>query len=124
MLLIQGDHSVCDETPVDFKKKFRFGLARPGQARPGQNATFALRSTGGSSQAEWSPCTIFAVNLIKGAHHTPMSPLVKKERMFDLCMEALFFFRSVVIPLYNTGTLSVLLYFVSCLQPRLPDGKI
>ena len=56
----------------------------------------------------------FAVNLIKGAHHTPMSPLVKKERMFDLFMEALFIIRSVVIPVYQTGTLSVLFKFVRC----------
>ena len=34
--------------------------------------------------------------------------------MFDLFMEAIFIFRSIVIPVYMTGTLSVLLYFVSC----------
>jgi len=50
-------------------------------------------------------------DLIKGAHWTPYSPLVKKERMFDLFCEALFIFRSVVIPIYRTGTLSVLFNF-------------
>ena len=38
--------------PLNSKQKFRFGLARPGE-----NGTFVLQSTGGSSQAEWSPCT-------------------------------------------------------------------
>ena len=61
----------------------------------------------------------FAVNLIKGAHHTPYSALVKKERMFDLFTEALFIFRCVVIPVYRTGTFSVLFNFVSCNQLKL-----
>jgi len=51
------------------------------------------------------------VNVIMGSHHTPMSPLVKKERMFDLSMEALFIFRSIVLPVYRTGTYSVLFNF-------------
>ena len=65
--------------------------------------------------------SILAVDLIKGAHHTPMSPLVKRERMFDLFMEALVVFRWVVLPIYRTGSLSVLLYCVSCLQLQLID---
>ena len=60
--------------------------------------------------------SIFAGDLIKGAHWTPYSPLVKKERMFDLFCEALFIFRSVVIPIYRTGTLSVLFNFVRLQQ--------
>ena len=62
--------------------------------------------------------SIFAGDLIKGAHWTPYSPLVKKERMFDLFCEALFIFRSVVIPIYRTGTLSVLFNFVRLQQIR------
>ena len=44
------------------KQKFRFGLAMPDQARPKRN--FCLKSTGGSSQAEWSPCTILCRALL------------------------------------------------------------
>merc|ERR1712241_671699 len=51
------------------------------------------------------------VCLVRGAHWTPMSPLVKKERLFDLFCQAVFFFRSMVIPVYNTGTFSVLFTF-------------
>ena len=53
----QGDHSACDEPPrpLTSEQKFRFGLARP--AYPGQSGTFVVKTTGGSSQAEWSPCT-------------------------------------------------------------------
>ena len=43
-----------------------------------------------------------------------MSPLVKKERIFDLFCQAVFFFRSMVIPVYRTGTFSVLFTFVRC----------
>ena len=67
---------------------------------------------------------ISAVNLIKGSHHTPMSPFVKKERMFDLFMEALFILRSVVIPVYMTGSLSVLFYFVSDIFFRFLSNEI
>lgn len=47
-------------------------------------------------------------NLIRGAHHTPMSPLVKGERMFDICSSALFLFRWVVLPVVRTGSFSTL----------------
>ena len=40
--------------PFTSKKKFCFALARP--TRPGQKETYVLNSTGGSLQAEWSPC--------------------------------------------------------------------
>ena len=65
--------------------------------------------------------SFFAVDLIKGAHHTPMSPLVKSERMLDLFMEALVVLRWVVLPVYRTGSLSVLLHCVSFLQLQLID---
>ena len=53
---VQGDTSVCDEPPVDFKTKVLFW---PGLSWPGQNGTFVLKSTGGSSQPDHdvSPCT-------------------------------------------------------------------
>ena len=53
---IQGDTSGCDEPPVDIKTKVPVW---PGQDRPGQNGTFVLKSTGGSSQPDVSPCTVF-----------------------------------------------------------------
>ena len=59
---------------------------------------------------------LFAVDLIKGSHHTPMSPLLKGERLFDLSMEALVVLRWVVLPVYVTGGFSVLLNHVSSLQ--------
>jgi len=49
------------------------------------------------------------MDLIKGSHHTPMSPLLKGERLFDLSMEALVVLRWVVLPVYVTGGFSVLL---------------
>ena len=49
-----------------------------------------------------------ADNLIRGAHHTPMSPLVKGERIFDICSSALFLFRWVVLPVVRTGSFSTL----------------
>ena len=60
---IQGDHSACAKPPVDLKTKVPLGLVCPGLAWsalawPGQSETFALNSTGGFAQAEWSPCTI------------------------------------------------------------------
>ena len=40
------------------KQKFRFSLARPGQ-----NGTFVLMSTGGFAQHEWSPCTRYRLDV-------------------------------------------------------------
>ena len=40
---LQGDTSGCDKALVDW---------------PGQNGTFVLMSTGGSSQPDVSPCTL------------------------------------------------------------------
>ena len=51
---------------------------------------------------------LIADNLIKGAHHTPMSPLVKGERIFDICSSALFLFRWVALPVIRTGEFSTL----------------
>ena len=45
IIIAQGAHSACDEPPVDFKTKVPLLI----------NRTFVLKSTGGSSQAEWSP---------------------------------------------------------------------
>ena len=47
---------VGPKLPLTSKQKFRFGLTRPGQARPGQSGTIVLKSTGGSVLPEWSPC--------------------------------------------------------------------
>ena len=46
--------------PLTSKVKFRFGLARPGQARPKRN--FTLKSTGGFAQGDGSPCTYAVKN--------------------------------------------------------------
>ena len=37
--------------PLTLKQKFCFGLARPGQ-----NGTLFVKSTGGFAQGDWSPC--------------------------------------------------------------------
>ena len=50
---IQGDRAACAKPPVDFKMKVPLW---PVQARPGQNRTFVLKSTGGFAQAALSPC--------------------------------------------------------------------
>ena len=55
--LLQGDHSACGDPPVDFKTKVPFW---PGLAWP--SGTFVLKSTGGSPQAEWSPCIVILRN--------------------------------------------------------------
>ena len=52
--IVQGDHSACDEPPVDFKTKVPLW--------PGQNGTFVLKSTGGFAQCKVSPCTNSANN--------------------------------------------------------------
>ena len=44
---LQGDHSACAKSPVDFKTKVALW--------PGQQLLF-FKSTGGFAQAEWSPC--------------------------------------------------------------------
>ena len=51
---VQGDTSRCAKPPVDIKTKVPLW---PGQARPGQNRTFVLMSTGGLNQGDISPCT-------------------------------------------------------------------
>ena len=52
--LIQGDTSRCAKPPVDFETKVPLW---PGKARPGQNRTSVLESTGGFAQRDLSPCT-------------------------------------------------------------------
>ena len=42
---VQGDYSACDKPPVDLT------------VHGPQNGTFVLKSTGGLSQPEWSPCS-------------------------------------------------------------------
>ena len=51
-LLYRVTHQVVTNLPWTSKQKFRFGLDRPGQ-----NGTFVLKSTGGSSRPDVSPCT-------------------------------------------------------------------
>ena len=46
-----NDHQVLTNLPLTSKQKFRFGFSRPGQ-----NGTFVMKSTGGSSQPDVSPC--------------------------------------------------------------------
>ena len=48
---LQGDTSGCDEPPIDSKTKVPFWPDL------GQNGTFILKSMGGSSQPDVSPCT-------------------------------------------------------------------
>ena len=55
---VQGDHSACAKPPVPMP--FWPGLGWPGQAK-----AFALKSTGGFAQAEWSP-----VHLLKSKAST------------------------------------------------------
>ena len=44
-------------------------LAWPGQGRPGQNRTFVLKSTGGQSQPDVSPCSnVILILLNEGIH--------------------------------------------------------
>ena len=50
-----------------------------------------------------------ADNLIRGAHHTPMSPLVKGERIIDICFEVVFLFRWIALPVIRTGSFSAIL---------------
>ena len=75
--------------PLTPKQKFCFGLARlcqarPGQARPGQarlNGTFVLKSSGGSSQAEWSPCSVEKFN----KYLIPPLELVQRSVIYKIC---------------------------------------
>ena len=52
-------HLVNSNLLLTPEPKFRFGLARSGQARPGQYGTCLLMSTGGLNQGDVSPCTTF-----------------------------------------------------------------
>ena len=54
----------------------------------------------------YSTCT---GNVIRGSHHTPMSPLLKSERTLDLFAGLLYLFRWIAIPVIRTGSLSVLI---------------
>jgi len=47
-------------------------------------------------------------NVIRGSHHTPMSPLLKSERTLDLCAGIFYLFRWVALPVMRTGSLTVL----------------
>ena len=47
--------------------------------------------------------------MIRGSHHTPMSPLLKSERTLDLFAGLLYLFRWIAIPVIRTGSLSVLI---------------
>ncbi|TRY80542.1 hypothetical protein TCAL_04796 [Tigriopus californicus] len=49
-------------------------------------------------------------NVVSGAHHTPMSPLLKPHRVFETFMWSLFFLRWVITPVYQTGTFLTLLH--------------
>ena len=49
-----------------------------------------------------------AGNVIRGSHHTPMSPLLKSERTLDLCAGLFYLFRWVALPVMRTGSLTVL----------------
>ena len=40
---LQGDHHVGQNLPLTSKKKFRFGLVRPGQTRPKRNFCFEVK---------------------------------------------------------------------------------
>nr|UZZ64684.1 front-end desaturase [Platychelipus littoralis] len=42
-------------------------------------------------------------NIVRGKHHTPMSSLVKRHRVFETFTSFLFFFRWICIPLYQTN---------------------
>ena len=53
-MYVQGDHSACAKPPVDFKTKVPLW---PVQVRPGQSGTFVLKSIGGFTQHDVSPCT-------------------------------------------------------------------
>eukprot|EP00095_Tigriopus_kingsejongensis_P003768 maker-scaffold1165_size57908-snap-gene-0.8 protein:Tk03768 transcript:maker-scaffold1165_size57908-snap-gene-0.8-mRNA-1 annotation:"delta5 fatty acid desaturase a" len=48
-------------------------------------------------------------NVVSGSHHTPMSPLLKPHRVFETFTWVLFITRWVVLPVAQTGSLSVLL---------------
>ena len=70
--LYKVTHHVVQNLLLTSKQKFHFGLAWHGLAWPGQSGTFFLKSTGGLSQAEWSPCTAELqcyVKLVTGMNH-------------------------------------------------------
>ena len=55
------------------------------------------------------PIPYYTGNVIKGSHHTPMSPLLKGERTLDLFAGIFYLFRWVALPVIRTGTLTVLI---------------
>ena len=61
--LYRVTHLVVQNLPLTSKQKFHFGLAWPGHARPGQNRTYVLKSTGGFAQRDVSPCTVSETQL-------------------------------------------------------------
>ena len=57
MCKIQGDTAGSSKPPVDIKTKVPLW---PGQARPGQNVTFVLKSAGGLELPAVSPCMLYS----------------------------------------------------------------
>lgn len=48
-------------------------------------------------------------NVVNGQHHTPMSPMLKNHRIFEVFTSALFMLRWVLLPLWQTNSPVVLL---------------
>jgi hypothetical protein len=49
-------------------------------------------------------------NVIMGMHFTPMAPELTLYRVLDLATAIIFYIRWIVIPIYQTGSLSTLLH--------------
>ena len=53
------------------------------------------------------------MDLIKGGKVTPTSPLLMREKVFDIFTQFIWAFRFLVLPVLRTGRFSVLVQFVS-----------